>query len=1310
MPPPHLTTSLPASPPSYDDEDMAVEQRGGDDEDEQSDVLSPFHRSSPLPGTLDVQLNGKQRSSIIEYIQREDEQPTDDGSTVGAPQRDNRDGQDSDDEDDEREASRAAKVMDPFYRELERAEEERNKKKEDEKDAQEERDRQREELITPQPDKAQDDEKQKRLSSSTTATGTSRRSSAVSTPSSASAVNSHSGASFASTPSRRVSRPNDNLPIPGSTHNSRTPSRSSLSANGGLGSTKLKPRMLAGRSGQTPTSEKEGRVTGLPAVVLIGNGGRRRLDKQLAMVRRSVEEVEAGMRRKMEREKEKDRERLAREQQQQQQLLQQQSSIQEETEDEAADTVTSTITNNNTAAIDDPASTAGEQQSSTRSRSETAVIESGKELVVRSEGVLVKSEGGPFASILHNLSFANTLLPLTAEELAMSSTSLTSPTSPRFPSLSRVMTTTAAVSASAPVSPRPLLYQSCFPSWLSSRADFSAFVGQHQLLCLHLAEKERDKRSVKDLAKLSDFFLTFPFFHKFSPHTLTELSRCCFIERRKRGERVDSKSEEGSVMRFVYEGEVTYETSIARLFKRKRKEREREQRQRTEKEKREAEKQKERERQQKEKEAAAARARGGSKGRLAGTVSSAALPPTSRGRSATQTLSATLPLPANSSPPDPSPPQSQGGSKPALARMRTSALSALDNSVASRSRSNTTPTTAALPVVSASSTATLTSASSTSSSQRSSIIAPTNAILSHALTFDPNDSTQALPVVTAASPSASVQPAFAFDSSLDELLVTHKLVTGDTFGHSLLFEHLFASYSFSQIYKLKQQQRLHAILSRNPTQRGWGTARQLVRSLLEQKSSLHIHSVEVLSDDCLFFCWQHSDLEAIAKESRRFDTNEMVGALRVLPFFTSWPFSTIQDTAARAESRTMKRGDWLVHEGEPTNSLFFVVRGEVEAVKHCSLIQAERWPAGAHTWEVTKTQRVKAYPIGRLGEGEVVGVEGVCGVATRDFSVRVVSATCVVYVVKRVAFAGWSGMKKVMRDCQARMMEWRERATQQVQLQAEGKRGKHKPWQQQQDELKASYLKQTAETEAESESGDTVAAPSPLQSGSQQQQEEEKVQLESDRSHAQQQTDNNTHQPPSSRLSRTQSTLPSRVSTQSHRQAPLQGSGRHTVTDSTNGDLSEEQAEERRQRRKRLREEEAARVRRGTQRNEDYWLDRVLTVERMQEDKARRRKLALRRHDDGDTAAKPGSRPQQQDEQLVEAVRLRGELPLLSDRERVRERRGNSGLGSGGIRVERQAAAIDLHQRRAIVDRTLDSQRWETAMSAVVQLHFDAPT
>ena len=289
-----------------------------------------------------------------------------------------------------------------------------------------------------------------------------------------------------------------------------------------------------------------------------------------------------------------------------------------------------------------------------------------------------------------------------------------------------------------------------------------------------------------------------------------------------------------------------------------------------------------------------------------------------------------------------------------------------------------------------------------------------------------------------------------------------------------------------------------------------------------------------MSDECLFFCWQHSDLETIAKESRRFDTNEMVGALRVLPFFHIWPFSTIQDTAARAEARTLKRGTYLTHEGEPTNSLFFIVTGTVEAVKHCSLVQAERWPAGAHTWEVTKTQRVRAYAVGRLGEGEVVGVEGVCGVGTRDFSVRVVSATCVVYVVKRVAFAGWSGMKKVMRDCQARMMEWRERAMKEVQLQAEGKHNKRKPWHEEEDELKQSQLKRTAD--AEPGKGDTTAAFNPQQQAANQQ-EEEKVQLDSDRSHAHfNNTDSHNQPPPSSRFNRSQSTATSRMST--HSQPP----------------------------------------------------------------------------------------------------------------------------------------------------------------------------
>ena len=68
MPPPLLTTSFDAAlEAGFEDEQLP---RGRDDEDEQSDVLSPFQRANPLPGTLDLQLNGKQRSSIIEYIQR----------------------------------------------------------------------------------------------------------------------------------------------------------------------------------------------------------------------------------------------------------------------------------------------------------------------------------------------------------------------------------------------------------------------------------------------------------------------------------------------------------------------------------------------------------------------------------------------------------------------------------------------------------------------------------------------------------------------------------------------------------------------------------------------------------------------------------------------------------------------------------------------------------------------------------------------------------------------------------------------------------------------------------------------------------------------------------------------------------------------------------------------------------------------------------------------------------------------------------------------------------------------------------------
>ena len=267
----------------------------------------PSQRANPLPGTLDLQLNGKQRSSIIEYIQREDELAADD-TTVGSKRDGGDNGQDSDDEDDEGEASGGVRVMDPFYRELERAEEERNKKKEDERDAMEEKEKQREEVATPhtnkQPADEEKDRKRSSLLSSSSTTTPSRRNSAISTPSTASLFSPHHSTNTATTPSRRMSRPTDSLPAPsgGSLHNSRAPSRSSLSAGG---STRQKPRMLAGRGGQTAAGEREGRVVGLPAVVLVGNGGRRRMDKQLLMVRRSVEEVEANMRRKMEREKEK---------------------------------------------------------------------------------------------------------------------------------------------------------------------------------------------------------------------------------------------------------------------------------------------------------------------------------------------------------------------------------------------------------------------------------------------------------------------------------------------------------------------------------------------------------------------------------------------------------------------------------------------------------------------------------------------------------------------------------------------------------------------------------------------------------------------------------------------------------------------------------------------------------------------------------------------------------------------------------------------------------------------------------------------
>ena len=238
--------------------------------------------------------------------------------------------------------------------------------------------------------------------------------------------------------------------------------------------------------------------------------------------------------------------------------------------------------------------------------------------------------------------------------------------------------------------------------------------------------------------------------------------------------------------------------------------------------------------------------------------------------------------------------------------------------------------------------------------------------------------------------------------------------------------------------------------------------------------------------------------------------------------------------------------------------------------KHVSLERAERWPAGARRWEVTRTQRVRRYVVGRMGEADVVGVEGVCGVSARDFEVRAVGDSAVVcYVVKRVAFGHWVGMKKVSRECQGRMAQWRERAMEQVQLQAQGAGGV------------GPLPPHSHSSVAPSLPPTLLSPPAPPAVVM----EEEKVQ-----------TSPAVTSPSSPVLPPLNPTRP--TPTPSRRPQGGGGGGRGA---------GEGGVESVAARRRRLKEEEMARVRKGRGRYEEYWMDRVMTIEKMQEEKMRRR-------------------------------------------------------------------------------------------------------
>ena len=1101
-------------------------------------------------GTIVVEVNGRRRDSIVEYIRREDDErpasrPGPSARASDASQPAPPDLQWS--SDDEADDADPAKRVDAFYTDLEHAAAERRRVRERQQEERDELDRLREDDDAPP--SSTDLIPQPRLSISASS------SNAAPSPAPPSRAVARSSLTLTPSGSRRPSRLASPLPEP------RTHSRGSVTGK--------RSRLSTAKPGKAVLPGEPTEPGGLRPIVLLDGGGRRRMDRQLVQVKRSIEEVEAALHAKMERERE--RERLQRERHDSREAM-------------SAELAEATAT---------------VHRASIASSQPLLPIDVGEHsaLVLRTDS---KPEG-PFAALLANLSFSNTLLPLTDDELHQ----LSLPAPPTTPPSPSALALPPPSSLLPPSSPPPLHYRSCFPDWLSSRPDFTSFISQTQLLCLHVAEKAADKRTQKDLAKLSGFLASFPFFARFSAHTLGELSRTCWLERRKRGERVDSQGEDGSVMRFVYEGRVSYETSIARLFRRKRQEQEREEAQR-------------------KRDQPNAKARIGDRARGAMRASLIA-------RRAQRGLD----KPSASTVVSPLGGQQRGRSASALTSAQTvqATTSASVPHTASGVRSRATTAMGA----------SLTASTGGSGHAPATPALASDIILSNALTFNPADHAVHLPSLDALSSPSS--------SSLDDLLLSHTLTSGGTFGESLLFNHFFSSYSFSQIYRLKQQQRLHALLGKNLQQPRWGVVRLLVRSLMEQKSSLHIHSVDCVSEDVIFLCWKHADLDAIAAEGRRYDAGEMLGALRALPFFAGWPFSAVQDTAARAEVKTYAKGEVVVREGEPTNAVLFIVEGRVEVAKHVSVERAERWPAGSKAWEVTRTQRVRRHVVGWMEESDVIGVEGVCGVGLRDFEVRVVSEEgCTCFVVKRVAFAQWAAMKKVLRECRARMLDWRDRAMREVERQAQ--------------QSTAASLSPPEDSTAQRRPT-VVPAPAAV--------EEEKTQLQPEPS-----------SPSSFRPHAASSAV---VSLPPIRRA----AARHAAP------AGETVAE----RRKRLKAEEAARVRKGDQRNEEYWMDRVWTVEKMQEEK--RRRIAAARSAPRRTSAAP---PPAVDDSGGEVAL--SELPLMAETKEPSRLREADTAVSGGVlvRVRRVQEPIDLQQTKAVVSRSVDAHRQAPTMSSIISVFF----
>jgi CRP-like cAMP-binding protein len=100
---------------------------------------------------------------------------------------------------------------------------------------------------------------------------------------------------------------------------------------------------------------------------------------------------------------------------------------------------------------------------------------------------------------------------------------------------------------------------------------------------------------------------------------------------------------------------------------------------------------------------------------------------------------------------------------------------------------------------------------------------------------------------------------------------------------------------------------------------------------------------------------------------------DAVDFLQRTPLFCHWSKSRLREAAHRFNTRLYQPNEVIVREGDESDGVYFIRKGEVQVAKRVPVVRQNRWPVANSQWETRKSHYSTALTLAKLDEGAYFG-------------------------------------------------------------------------------------------------------------------------------------------------------------------------------------------------------------------------------------------------------------------------------------------------------------------------------------------------